>query len=240
MGGTVMAKRFINTDMWDKSWFADLNPKMKIVWVYLFTKCDHAGVFEPNLKLMSFLIGNKVTMDEIQKHLGDHIIPIENSNKWLLKDFVPFQYGSLNPNVKAHKSVINILSKYDLDETLFEGLNKSLTTLKDKDMDKDKGLGLKEEQKPVKVTNRYSSVDAIDYDLLVELQESNEFSRKNVYGEYEKFKDYLDANGKKYKNYLSAFKNWLRAEWCPDKVVEKNDQTWSPEQLKKFGIEDSI
>ena len=38
----------------------------------------------------------------------------------------------------------------------------------------------------------------------------NEFSEVNVKLEYEKFVDYLAANGKTYKNYNAGFKNWLR------------------------------
>ena len=234
-----MAKRFINTDIWDKGWFADLSPKMKIVWVYLFTKCDHAGVFEPNLKFMSFLVGVKVTMDEITEHLGEHIIPIENTDKWLIKDFIPFQYKlPLNPNSKPHLSVINILEKYNINETLIEGLDKGLTTLKDKDMDKYMDINQDKKKELVKdkvtVTNR----DLIESHDLADLADSDEFSRKSVFAEYEKFKDYCSANGKKYKNYKSAFKNWLRAEWCPDKpVVEKTPGEYSDEQLKRYGIE---
>ena len=237
-----MAKRFINTDIWDKGWFADLSPKMKIVWVYLFTKCDHAGVFEPNLKLMSFLVGGKITMDEIRQHLGDHIVPIDGSSKWLIKDFIPFQYGNLNPNVKAHNSVIKILNKYDLDETLIEGFDKGLITLMDKDIDKDKDLNKNKElvKDQVKATKRYSSVKDVDAEVLAELFDSKEFSRKDVYGEFEKFKDYLSAKGRTYKNYLSAFKNWLRSDWEKDMPIEETGKSYDAEQLKKFGIKDIL
>ena len=237
-----MAKRFINTDIWDKNWFADLSPKMKIVWVYLFTKCDHAGVFEPNLKLMSFLVGSKITMSEIKEHLGEHIVPIENTNKWLIKDFIPFQYKlPLNPKSKPHLSVINILEKYNINETLIEGLDKSLITLKDKDKDMDQDLDKNKNKELVKdkvtVTNRYSSVDNIDMDVLATLADSEEFSRKDVYGEFEKWKDYLSAKGRTYKNYLSAFKNWLRSEWVKDKPVSVNaiDEP-TAEEKRKWGI----
>jgi len=52
---------------------------------------------------------------------------------------------------------------------------------------------------------------------LNEIEESlndlqDQFKNRNVKAEFQHFKDYCEANGKKYKNYLAAFRNWLRNE----------------------------
>lgn len=39
-----------------------------------------------------------------------------------------------------------------------------------------------------------------------------QFKNRNVKSEFQHFKDYCEANGKKYKNHLAAFRNWLRNE----------------------------
>lgn len=45
---------------------------------------------------------------------------------------------------------------------------------------------------------------------LKEIKNDPEFSDKNISLELKKFMDYLLANGKKYKDYSAAFRNWLR------------------------------
>jgi hypothetical protein len=49
-----MAKRFIDTKIWDKSWFRKLDPKDKLIWIYILTKCDHAGIFDADWEAMAF------------------------------------------------------------------------------------------------------------------------------------------------------------------------------------------
>ena len=33
-----MAKRFIDTKIWDKAWFRKLSPKNKLFWIYFLTR----------------------------------------------------------------------------------------------------------------------------------------------------------------------------------------------------------
>ena len=51
-----------------------------------------------------------------------------------------------------------------------------------------------------------------------------EFIGVDVNSEFEKFKDYLIANGKTYKNYNAAFRNWLRSDWVATKQGVKNNK----------------
>ena len=41
-----MAKRYIDTKLWDKTWFRRLEVWQKSVWLYLITRCDHAGIID--------------------------------------------------------------------------------------------------------------------------------------------------------------------------------------------------
>ena len=146
-----MAKRYVDTDMWKKKWFRTLSVKMKNVWIYLITMCDHAGLYEVDVDLMGLFIGEEITEDEIMERLGNQIQVI-NEDKWFLPKFVKFQYNvtdptELNPNNRVHKSVIDILSSYNLvqgsSKTLTSPLEKSIRVTrgakdKDKDIDKDK------------------------------------------------------------------------------------------------------
>lgn len=147
-----MAKRFIDTSLYKHSWYRKLNPKMKCVWIYLTTNCDHAGIYDVDLELMSFMIGSKITEKEIFTALGNHIAILKNgSEKWYLRKFVKFQYGELKDTNNAHKSVIKQLNKYDIDLGADEGLVSISSAYKDKDKDmvkikvKDKSLDKKSE-----------------------------------------------------------------------------------------------
>tara|TARA_R100000234_G_scaffold46587_2_gene27785 strand:+ start:2169 stop:2906 length:738 start_codon:yes stop_codon:yes gene_type:complete len=114
-----MAKRYIDTEMWKKKWFRKLSPKMKNAWYYLITMCNHAGLYEVDIDLMSVFIGEKITEDEIFRSGLSTQIEILDDDKWYLPKFIKFQYNvsspmELNANNRVHKSVIDILNSYSL------------------------------------------------------------------------------------------------------------------------------
>ena len=125
-----MAKRFVETDLWKKKWYRTMPPRMKLFYFYLLTNCDHAGMYDVDLELAEFQIGMEVKQKDIDEHLKDHI-EVVKEDKWLIKKFVDFQYGVLNPKVKAHASVIKILTKYNC----LERVSNTYISVKDKDKD---------------------------------------------------------------------------------------------------------
>ena len=151
-----MAKRYVDTEMWKKKWFRKLSPKMKNAWLYLITMCNHAGLYEVDIDLMSVFIGEKITEDEVFRSGLATQVEILDDDKWYLPKFIKFQYNvsspnELNPNNRVHKSVIEILNTHGLlDEARkphtrplnseIRGLQGSSTEkegAKDKDKDKD-------------------------------------------------------------------------------------------------------
>ena len=124
-----MAKRFMDNTIFEKQWFRKLPLRLKVVWFYLINKCNHAGVWECDIDLLSFQIGEPFTLDEIMEAFGDNIVEL-GDNKYYLSKFIEFQYGlPLNPSVRVHQSVIKLLNKYGID------LGNSLLSVKDKDKD---------------------------------------------------------------------------------------------------------
>lgn len=217
---------------------------MKCVWFYLMTNCDHAGIYQVDIELMSFMIGQKVTENEIFEHLGNQIAVIKNgSDKYYLKKFVEYQYGELKDTNNAHKSVLKNLKKHNIDL----GADEGLTSPTPADQDKDKVKVNNKEKKDIK------SLESIDSVLLEDLQNNN--LDIDVKVEFEKFKDYLSANGKRYKDYRSAFRNWLRSDFVPktDKIkLERenkrkhkemiNRRTWDQKKIEsgEYGVPDSF
>ena len=131
-----MAKRFTDTDKWKKEWFQSLSPKMKCAWIYILDNCDHAGVWSINEKLLSFQVGQRITIKEILSHFGDKVRLIDN--KLIIDEFVSFQYGKLDPfKNNVHASVFNILENLK-NPTPHEGFTNPLRGDQDKDKDKEK------------------------------------------------------------------------------------------------------
>tara|TARA_R100000655_G_scaffold7920_4_gene21118 strand:+ start:1668 stop:2357 length:690 start_codon:yes stop_codon:yes gene_type:complete len=129
-----MAKRFIDTKMWDKSWYRKLSPEAKLLWVYILTKCDHAGILDGDWEAASFFIGYNISeYEEIPPEIKNKMIPIDD-DQYFIPSFVDYQYGLLKENSKPHLSVIKRLENKGLNKYI----NRVSLTPKDKDKVKDK------------------------------------------------------------------------------------------------------
>lgn len=126
-----MAKRFFCTNIFDSVDMRKMKPEYKLFWFYLLAKCNHAGLWlNPDLELAEFQLGVKLDKKTIMQQFGNDIEIIAKKHLYL-KKFVHFQYGELNPNVKAHLSVMKLLDKYSI--RVNKEFDKSVVTLKDKD-----------------------------------------------------------------------------------------------------------
>jgi len=201
-----MAKRFIDTKIWDKAWFRRLTPKNKLFWIYLLTKCDHAGIWDADWEAAEFLIGEWVNFDELPSEITDKMEYIKGDDQYFIPKFIEFQYGVLKANSKPHLSVIKRLT----DKGLMKGIESVSITLKDKDKDK------------VLITKRMSKKLQIDKIDLVNLK--TEFKNVDVSAEFLKWKDWMASKGKTYKNYNAAFRNWLRSDFVKPKEMIQNEK----------------
>jgi hypothetical protein len=118
-----MAKRFTDSEKWKKPFIKKLPMQYKLLWFYLLDDCNHAGVWQVDLEIASLRIGYKLNLKDSITALNDKIKVFDNGEKWFIKDFIEFQYGELNEKNRAHKSVISVLTKYNL-----LSLNKPLTS----------------------------------------------------------------------------------------------------------------
>lgn len=105
-----MSKRFTDTEKWSHAWFRKLKPKYKCAWSYLLDKCDYAGIWLEDFEAMSFNIGESIDQADFEKVFSGKVQKID-SDKYLIEAFIDFQYGTLNPNNKVHKSVIEKLGR---------------------------------------------------------------------------------------------------------------------------------
>lgn len=135
-----MAKRFTDTAKWQKESFFNLSPKMKLVWLYICDNCDHAGFYDFNLTLLSVCVGEAVTRDEFIATFSGKVEWL-SSSKIFIPAFIEFQYGDLNPDNRAHASVLARLKKEGAYKDLTSPLQGAKDKEKDKEQDKDKVLG---------------------------------------------------------------------------------------------------
>lgn len=110
-----MAKRFVDTELWDKQWFMQLNTKQKCLVKYVRDKCDLAGIWSANYMLASIYIGEQVTEEELLSIDGGKQFEKLQGDKIYCTGFIEFQYGSsLNPQSPIHKKIIDILNKNNI------------------------------------------------------------------------------------------------------------------------------
>lgn len=112
----VMSKRFVDSEIWKKSWYRKLSPKMKCVWHYMTENCDIAGILEFDAELMSFQIGEEIGKNEVVESFENKIIFIEK-DKIFIPSFIEFQQNcpiiGLNLSNNCHKGIINKLNKHE-------------------------------------------------------------------------------------------------------------------------------
>lgn len=145
-----MAKRFIDTGIFDDPWFMDLSKDGKILWLYFKTKCNHAGILNLNIKLCKVQTGVN-DIPTVIKELGNRLVTLPQL-LYFIPEFVEEQYpGFPDCKFKAALSALDILEKLNLIKngkvTLTEELSNSYSTGKSIGIGKGKGNSKEEEQK---------------------------------------------------------------------------------------------
>lgn len=132
-----MPKRLTATEKWTDPWFCSLTDNEKLFWLYLLDNCNHAGIWEPNWFMFGVYVRNFTFKAE---HFQGRIVDL--GVKWFIPKFIDFQYGGiakLNPENKAHASVLALLEKEGASKGLARGLlaPKDMVMVKDKDTEKE-------------------------------------------------------------------------------------------------------
>ena len=148
-----MAKRFTDTEKWKKPFIRGLQGAYKLLWLYICDDCDHAGIWQVDIEVAAIRIGEKIDSKEAIKSFDEKIIIFDKGNKWFIPSFLEFQYPSgLNPDNRAHNSVIILLEKYNLRISNNKPLISPSEGSMDMDMDKDMVKDMLKEKK--KNTNK--------------------------------------------------------------------------------------
>lgn len=206
-----MAKRFIDTGLFDDEWFAELRSEAKIFWVYYLTKCDHAGLLKFNKKLIEFQTGIK-SLDTVLKELGNRLVRV-NEQLFFCPKFIRFQYPNFpKSNVAQQASAIELLIKNGLWDSETNNFNSSITLTEDLPKTYGNGNG--------NGNNKKESKKKIENPFIGELAESwNEWVQHRA----ELRKPITPTAAQKQIKFLSA-RPPNEAKAILDKAIEKNWQ----------------
>lgn len=210
-----MAKRFTDNEKWKKLFFKSLSTVNKLFFLYILDECDNAGVWHVEPEIAEIRIGEKINLDLAKMELGKHVHEFDSGEKWFIPSFIDFQYGLLNPNVNAHKSVIDKLTKKNLMKVHEQLINCSSTDLykdMDKDMDKDK-------DKKNKVAEFVTMTEG-EWNKLI-----TKYGKESTEKMIDKLNNYKGSKGKKYQSDYRAILSWVEKEVLKEnknKVLELN------------------
>lgn len=185
----IMSKRFHETEIWEEDWFISLPKDYRYLWLYIKDRCDHAGIWKPNLSLFNKLFDCEVNIEtaiELFNKDKERVIKLRNGRLFLVQ-FIPFQYGRvLNLKNRLHSSIYQLLMFNEVNLTSIRPQIEVKDTLKDKDKEKEINTSFKKINKKIfkeKDINTYA-----ENEKLFSAKEEN----------FEKFwKIYPARNGKK-------------------------------------------
>lgn len=164
-----MAKRMIEANIFGSPILRGLKGAYKTLYLYLYTECDHAGIYSVELDIASVRCGFEYDPDICLQALGNRVVPVHGGELWFLPHFLHAQYKKrgdghsldvlpvMNPKDRVHESVIKRLKEFDLLKYISikspqgagEGhpspLNGAIYKEKDKDKEKRGVEGLGEE-----------------------------------------------------------------------------------------------
>lgn len=118
-----MAKRFTDSKKWNKIWFRTLSPTNKCFWYYVCDNCTKAGIWEVDFETASHYIGDNLKEDEIRDIFSKQYIPFRDGKKWILRDFIAFQYKKLRKGHLFHESIRDELRLEGVPDEILKSIN---------------------------------------------------------------------------------------------------------------------
>lgn len=193
-----MAKRQTATEKWEDPWFCELSTLEKLFWLYLLDKCDHAGIWQANWRLVKFHMPEFVYNPETFK---DRIVELSPA-KWFIPKFIGFQYLTLNPDNRVHASVISRLQK----EGAWKGLASPIGGHKDKDKEQDKA---KDKDKAPRFTKPEPG-EVTAYAITIGFPLDGE-----AFCDWYEARGWLFKTGQPMKDWKAAVRTWKRNNFNP-------------------------
>jgi len=232
-----MSKRFTDTDKWKDPFIKSLEAKYKLLWFYILDDCDHAGVWIVDIDVAGLRCGFSYDESESKKIFASRIQEINGGSRWFVRDFVDFQYGRLNPENRAHNSVLSILEKHNI-----KPLISPLQGAKDKEQDKEKDKA--KEKEPILLEKNSTLADGKKLPKVPTLEEVLEYFDQKGYTEESAKKAFsyyndpmIDSGGRVWKdgkgNTVKLWKQKMIGVWFKPENAKSNLSEKDQERLQK-------
>ena len=92
-GFFIMPKRFIDTDIFKKRSIRALQAPYKLLYIYLFTDCNNAGIWEVDLEVAGVKLGFEFDEPETIKMMGSAITVLIGAQNGILTGLLSFSMG---------------------------------------------------------------------------------------------------------------------------------------------------
>lgn len=235
-----MVKRLTDTDKWNKRWFRKLPSQYKCFWNYICDRCNHAGVWEKDFELAGMYIGKIISEEKALQYFGKHIIEVD-AERWYLLDFIEFQYkcepNELNPDNKAHRSVITIMKRYQKLKKLLspflgaQDKNKNMEKKKRESPEREKKQLIKAKKKIKKKAKKKRFGEYRHVLLTIKQYKSllKKWGQVKLDHMIKVLDEGIEMKGYKYKNHNLAIQNWAKRQGdipdMPSTEYEIEDET---------------
>lgn len=227
-----MAKRFTDTELWDKEWFMLLSAELKCLVKFVRDKCDLSGVWSPNWVAAKMYIGVTVCEENLLAiDSGNQFQKLKNG-KILCVDFIKFQYGTLSQKSPVHRKVISILEGHNLNyDTLLIGYKYPINRVQEKEEEKDKDKEEdKEEEKEVKTSKKSISIKTFVRENIsltdreIEMLQMR-FSGEEIQSMFDILSNYKFSSGKTYKSDYHTLLGWVKDKIEKEQKVAPKSKT---------------
>jgi|694.fasta_scaffold00928_65 hypothetical protein len=202
--------RLTDCNKWKDTWFSELSPNAKLLFIFIVENCDNAGIYEINKKFM--LVYLNLKDDELAKAVTElrkcYVKSKDEKFIWV-KNFLKHQKKlPLNESNKVHKQIISIIKDAVSKENRFSHCKEMIELLpenvfadfENKTKSKPKKTTHDVEEKPTRFV-KPSQQEVADY-----MRERN-FNFYNA--ESVKFCSYFESNG--WKVGKNTMKSWQGA-----------------------------
>lgn len=120
-----MAKRFADSNRFQKPFYRNLPAAYKLLWEYIHSDCDCAGIWLVEPDIAHIRIGKELKFDlktalELFNSDETRIIEVKKNKVWFLTEFLSFQYGKLNKNSSIFKGILTRLQTYGLENEAYK------------------------------------------------------------------------------------------------------------------------
>lgn len=218
-------KRFSDTLKWSDPWFRRLSAPAKALWYYMTEHCDMVGIVDLDFGLVSEDWGLKIG-EQHMTELGRRVQRMTET-KWLIRKFIPFQYGTLSPSCPPHRKVISMVESLGL---TLDGDGYAAPAQSPAPAQTDLFSEPEKPSKSAAKSNKDRPTDKSEFDAY--FREQGLFPMDAEYGWERWNANGWENGGKKIKDWRGVVRSWKAARYWPSQKqgIQTPPKAWDAEK----------